>query len=158
MGVSMIDGTIEAMDLRRAAAKVRIYNRIVFRLADGGTKTIAKPYVHTDLAEQLAPGTSGRFYLFASIDHRGVQAMRADDGRAIFAYPKNNEVVGMVLLVIGLLWVGAAIALFDGIPVLGAIVLVIAILVTVVNRKLRLDARRQFDADRGHAPPPAPAR
>jgi len=153
MSLSIIDGTIESMDLKRAAAKVRIYRTIVFRLPNGESRTIARPYVHETLAKELAPGTKGRFYLFSSIDHRGLQAMRADDGRAVFAYPRNNEVVGMVLLVVSTIWVGATIILANGIPVLGTIVLALAIAIVLVNRKLRVDAERQFagDAGRTHA-------
>jgi hypothetical protein len=147
MSLSIIDGTIESMDLKRAAAKVRIYRTIVFRLPDGRSHTLAKPYVHETLARELAPGTKGRFYLFSSIDHRGLQAMRADDGRAIFAYPKNNEVVGLVLLVLSGIWVGATIVLAYGIPVLGTLVLALSIAIVLVNRKLRIDAERQFRSD-----------
>jgi len=149
MSLSIIDGTIESMDLKRAAAKVRIYRSIVFRLPDGESRTIVKPYVHESLARELAPGTKGRFYLFSSIDHRGVQAMRADDGRALFAYPRSNEVIGLVLLVISGIWVGAMIVIAQGIPVWGAIVLALAIVIVVVNRKLRIDAERQYAADSG---------
>jgi hypothetical protein len=141
------------MDLKRAAAKVRIYRSIVFRLANGQSRTIAKPYVHETLARELAPGTSGRFYLFSSIDHRGLQAMRADDGRAVFAYPKNNEVIGLVLLALSLVWISLSVLLVRDFSLWAAIVFVIAVLVVVVNRTLRVSAERQFagDAGRTHA-------
>jgi|GEM_PF-1702969 len=153
MPISIIDGTIESMDLKRAAAKVRIYRTIVFRLANGQSRTIAKPYVHETLARELAPGTAGRFYLFSSIDHRGLQAMRADDGRAVFAYPKNNEVIGMVLLAVSVVWIALSVLLVRDFSLWAAIVFVIAVLVVVVNRTLRISAERQFagDAGRTHA-------
>lgn len=153
MSLSIVDGTIESMDLKRAAAKVRIYRTIVWRLPNGQSRTIAKPLVHEALARELAPGTKGRFYLFSSIDHRGLQAMRADDGRAVFAYPKNNEVIGMVLLVISAIWVGATLVFLEGIPIWGVLVLGLSIAIVLVNRRLRIDAERQFAADSGRTLP-----
>lgn len=147
MGVSIIDGTIETAEFRRKAAKVRIYKSIVFRLADGETRTILKPIAHPDVAEHLEPGASGRFYLFTSIDHRGLHGVRTAAGAATYAYPKNNEMVGLVLFLIAIVWVGIGVLAFQGIPVLGAIVLILGAIVWIVNRKLRGEARRQFEAD-----------
>ncbi len=152
MGVSIIEGTIESADLRRKAARVRIYRSIVFRLADGETRTIAKPIAHPDVAEYLQPGASGRFYLFTSIDHRGLHGVRTAAGAAAYAYPRNNEVVGLVLFLIAILWVGAGILVFQGLPILGTIVLILGALVWIVNRRLRGEAQRQFEADSGYRP------
>lgn len=157
MGISTIDGTIEVADLRRKAVKVSIFRKLVFHLADGSTKTVANAHVHNDVAIHLTPGASGRFYLFNSMDHRGLCGLRTADGRSIIAYPKNNEVIGIVLLVVGILWVGSTMLFAGGIPILGSIVLIIAVLVTVVNGNLRRQAERHFAADAAPVPPAAAA-
>ena len=39
MGVSIIEGTVESANLKRARRNVRVYDPIVFKLDDGSTKT-----------------------------------------------------------------------------------------------------------------------
>ena len=57
MGVSTIDGTLEEAVLRRAVGKVRIYDRLKFRLADGSEKSIAKSIVDGDTPRRAGPAT-----------------------------------------------------------------------------------------------------
>lgn len=152
MGVSTIDGTIESAELRRSAAKVRIYKSIVFRLADGETKTIAKPIAHAELAPRLEPGATGRFYLFSSIDHRGIYGVRSSDGQTHYAYPRNNETIGMVLTILAVLWVGMSLYLIGDFSIFALIVLVLGPIVWLVNRNLRTQAERQFQADNPAGP------
>ncbi|MDQ8756859.1 hypothetical protein RCO27_11540 [Sphingosinicella sp. LHD-64] len=147
MGVSTIDGTIESAELRRSAAKIRIYKTIVFRLANGETKTIAKPIAHAELAPRLEPGATGRFYLFSSIDHRGIAGVRTSDGQAQFAYPRNNETIGMVLTILAALWVGLSPYFVGDFGIFALIVLILGPIVWLVNRSLRRQAERQFQAD-----------
>lgn len=157
MSVSIIDGTIESADLKRSAMKLRIYRSIVFRLANGETKTVAKPIVHADLATHLVPGTSGRFYLFSSIDHRGIHGIRTATGQRAYAYPRNNELTGLGLTLFGLFWMVLSYSvpeLFSGWIV---IVLVIGPLVWLYNWKLRSDAQRQYESDDGPAQGPVTA-
>jgi hypothetical protein len=91
MSVSIIDGTIEEAVPGRKAMSVRLFKSIVFRLADGSTKTVLKPVVHSEVAGQIQPGTSGRFYLFAAIDHRGLHGLRDDKGHALMHFPRNQR-------------------------------------------------------------------
>ena len=37
------------------------------------------------------PGTSGRFYLYTAIDHRGIHGVRDDEGRSAFAFPRSTK-------------------------------------------------------------------
>ena len=152
MGVSTIDGTIESAELRRSAARIRIYKTIVFRLANGETKTIAKPIAHADLAPRLEPGASGRFYLFNSIDHRGIAGVRSGDGQALFAYPRNNEKIGMMLTILGVLWVGTSLYFIGDFSIFALVVLILGPIVWLVNRNLRIQAERQFQADNPGSP------
>jgi hypothetical protein len=157
MGVSTIDGTIESAELRRSTGKARIYKTIVFRLANGETKTIAKPLAHADLAPHLEPGTSGRFYLFTSIDHRGIHGVRTSGGRAFQAYPRGNETAGLILTIMAVLWVFTSFYLNGDFSILALLMLILGPVVWLVNRNLRIQADRQFRADNGPAPATAAA-
>ena len=156
MGVSTIDGTLEEAVLKRVKRNLRVYERLTFRLADGTSRSVAKPIVDASVAEQLIPGTSGRFYLYTAIDHRGLHGVRSTGG-AVCSYPTNNEKALLVVMPIMLLWIVVALVLRGGIPILGAIVLLISIPFYFIYRSTRMEARRQFEADAGYVPAPLPA-
>jgi hypothetical protein len=160
MGVSTIDGTLEEAVLKRVRRNLRVYERLTFRLADGSTRSIAKSIVDAPVAERLLPGTSGRFYLYTAIDHRGLHGLRDATGQAVFSYPTNNEKALLVVMPILLLWIVVALVLQGGIPILGALVLLVSIPFYFLYRATRMEARRQFEADSAFAapsPPPAAA-
>ncbi|HWT11518.1 MAG TPA: hypothetical protein VN231_02065 [Allosphingosinicella sp.] len=152
MGVSTIDGTLEEAVLKRVRRNLRIYERLTFRLRDGTSKSIAKAIVEAPLAERLLPGTSGRFYLYTAIDHRGLHGLRDESGQATYAYPKNNEKALLVVIPIMLLWVGVSIAFLGGIPILGGLALLLSVPAYFLYRGTRTEAERQFQADSGHVP------
>ena len=108
MGVSILDGTIEEAVLKRSVRNIRIFRHVRFRLRDGGTKSVAKPIVDASVAHLLQPGTSGRFYLYTSIDQRGIHGVRDDQGHAEFGFPRNNEIAMLVVMLINLVWVSVA--------------------------------------------------
>jgi hypothetical protein len=146
MAVSTIDGTLESAVLKRVRGKVRVYERLTFKLADGSAKSIAKAIVHQDVAAALVPGTTGRFYLFTTIDQRGVHGVRDDKGHSVFAYSKMNETAmlwttGISVLLV-LIWL-----LQDKLSILGVILFVLSIPGYFLYRKVRLEAERQFQAD-----------
>lgn len=152
MGVSTIDGTLEEAVLKRVRRNIRIYERLTFRLRDGSSKSVAKAVVDTPVAEKLLPGTSGRFYLYTAIDHRGVHGVRDDSGGSVYGYPKNNEKIMMVMIPLLTLWVGAALIFFGGIPILPTVILVLSVPFFFLYRNTRLQAQRQFDSDSGYVP------
>lgn len=151
MSVSVIDGTIESAELKRTAPGARFYKSIVFRLPSGETKTLAKPIAHPTMGNLLQPGTSGRFYTFASIDHRGVHGVRTSSGEALYAYPKNNEVIGMWVTIFAIVAGAIMIGLMDKISIWLLICIVLGPILWIYNRKLRLEGARQFEADSGAA-------
>lgn len=150
MTVSVIDGTIQSAELKRSAMKVRIYKSIVFRLASGETKTLDKPIVHSELAPYLEPGTSGRFYTFTSIDHRGVFAVRAN-GISHLHFPKNNEVIGMWLAIIGSAFIALMIWATGDASLLLVISVVLGFFLWLYNASNRRKAERFFAGDSGGA-------
>lgn len=157
MGVSVIEGTIESAELKRTAPGVRFYKSIVFRLPNGETKTLAKPIAHPTTGEHLIPGTSGRFYTFASIDHRGIHGVRTSGGAAHYAYPMNNERIGMYCTILAVVALALGITLFDRISGWFVILIILGPILWLYNRNLRQQAEQQFNADTAPAPAQAPA-
>ncbi len=149
MSVSIIDGTVESADLRRATGKVRVYRSIAIRRAGGQVEEVKKPLVHADLAPLVEPGTSGRFYLFKSIDHRGIHAVRPQGGSPVFRYPRTNELIGMGLTLFTAIWIAISMNYLGGLPIFALIGFVIGLMVWVVNWQLRRSAERQFADDNG---------
>ncbi len=149
MSVSIIDGTIESADLKRATGKVRIYRTITVRRANGQVEEVTKPIVHADLGPLLEPGASGRFYLFKSIDHRGIHAVRPQSGAPVFRYPRNNELIGMGLTIFTAIWIAISLNYLGGISIFALLGFVIGLVVWVVNWQLRRSAERQFADDNG---------
>lgn len=157
MGVSTIDGTIESIELGRKALKVRIFKRITIKLPDGTSRSLGKSLVHEDLAEHLQPGTSGRFYTFTAIDHRGVHGIRGADGLELLAFPRNNEVLMLFTIALLALWMTVAQVTSGGVPVLALILMVLSIPAYFLYRATRSEAERQFRVDAAPAPAPAAA-
>src|SRR5689334_6271120 len=155
MATSTIDGTVEEAVLKRRRPKVRVYERIKFRLDDGSTKTWTKAIAGNDVANLLAPGTRGRFYFFTAIDHRGVSGVRAEDGREAFAFARVNEYAGMGIFISMSLLVVLEIALLNQVSIWALILAVLGLPMYFLYRQTRLDAERAFREDAGHRPPAA---
>lgn len=155
MGVSTIDGTLEEAVLKRVRRNLRVYERLTFRLADGTTRSVAKAIVDAPVAERLLPGTSGRFYLFTAIDHRGVHGLRDAQGNSVCSYPTNNEKALLVVTPIMLVMIVIMLVLRGGLMILPTLVLLISIPFYFVYRSTRLEACRQFEADKAWSPPGA---
>jgi hypothetical protein len=153
MATSTIDGTVEEAVLKRRRPKASVYERIKFRLDDGSTRTWAKAIVGNEVANLLAPGSRGRFYLFTAIDHRGVSGVRTDDGREAFAVSKVNELAGMWIVIINVLLTIFYIAVMDGVSILALILIVLGVPMFFLYRQTRLDAEKAFQADAGYRPP-----
>lgn len=157
MGVSVIDGTIESAELKRTAPGVRFYKSIVFRLPNGETKTLAKPIAHPTMGEHLIPGTSGRFYTFASIDHRGIHGVRTSGGKSLYAYPKNNEVIGMWVTIFAVAAAALMLTLIGDFSIWLLIAIILGPILWIYNRNLRQQGEQQFSGDTAPVPTHAPA-
>ncbi|HEV7659398.1 MAG TPA: hypothetical protein VGO55_06085 [Allosphingosinicella sp.] len=153
MAVSIIDGTLEAADLKRVRGTTRVYQSLTFRLRDGSSKSIAKAIAHEDVGALLEVGNSGRFYLYTAVDHRGVHGVRDDRGRSAFAYSKANETAMLVTGCIGVAMLLGFYAMnkFSIWPVL---CIVIGVPFYFLYRQTRAEATRQYERDGG---PPATA-
>jgi hypothetical protein len=152
---SKIDGTIDAVWLKRRGSAVAVYERIDFKLADGTTRSLGKTVVAPAVADRLVPGRRGRFYLYNAIDHKGVHGVRDESGE-IFGFPKVNERAILFLVVINLVWLATAVLGAGLVPVFPLAAIFIGLPVWFLYRDARVGARRQFEADRAFAPPPPP--
>ena len=151
MGVEVIDGTVEAAALKRATAKVAMYDRIVIRTADGSERKLDKVAVSPSVAGMLEPGTLGRFYGYKAIDHRGLFAVRTSDGRAAFAIPSGNERILMVASIVGAVGFVVLLLLGKGIGLLALALAVLGGIGYFKYRRTRLEGRARYDADAGYA-------
>ena len=147
MAVSMIDGTIEAMVLKRVRQNVRVYERISFVRDDGSPTTIAKAVVQAEVAALLEPGTKGRFYVFNAIDHRGIHAVRTGDGKTVFGFSKMNERATLIAAVVGVVLTLLYLLLLDRLSLWGPLLILLGVPGYFLYRKTRVEAEEQYRAD-----------
>ena len=151
MAIEVIDGTIEAANVKRSTASLALYDRIVIRTDEGGERRLDNVAVAPAVGEALKPGTSGRFYGYKAIDHRGLFAMRTRDGRSAFQIPSGNERIMLVATIVG--WAGFVILLLlgKGIGLLALALGVLGLIAHLKYRRTRIDGRARYDADAGFA-------
>lgn len=152
MGVSVIDGTIEQVVLRRRRKLASVYDRVVFRLDDGSAKTWGKSVVWNSVADHLKPGLKGRFYLYTAIDHRGIHGIRTMDGREVYGFGKTNEIISIVIFVTMALTTFLSVTALGRVQYLSLILLLLSIPMYILYRGTRVQAERQFEADAGFRP------
>ena len=148
MGTSIVDGTIESVEAGRRNKKVAVFKTIVFREGDGATRTIKKAVVTAPMADHIAPGSSGRFYLFTTFDLKGIHGLRKADGTAIYDYPgKNNRFLFILIIVISLLLIALRVATGDGVPLLSVLLIILGAVGWFFTSKAARETREQFDGD-----------
>lgn len=154
MSVSAVDGTLEAVDLRRKTRQLSVYNSLIFRLADGGEMRLAKAVVANQVAAALEPGTRGRFYLYKSIDQKGIHGVRAADGTSVHVFPRVNERLMLMVLIINAILLVGRILIDGSLWLLPLGLVVMGAIVYPLYRKTRVESERQFHGDSGYAAGP----
>lgn len=147
MPTSIVDGTVEETSLKWSRRGISLFDSIRFRKDDGTEQTVTKAVVKQEVADQLTPGAKGRFYLFKAFDIGGIHGVRLPDGRAIYAFPNNNEKIFLISGGVALLWVLLALFTKGGIPVLGAGLLILSGFGYYFMSKGRQEAKVQFERD-----------
>ncbi|WP_447751671.1 hypothetical protein [Sphingopyxis fribergensis] len=150
MPTSIIDGSIEAADLKRAKGGATIFRSVTFQQADGGTRTIRNAVVKDNVAAELVPGARGRFYLYNAFDLKGVHGVRTIDGRDIYGFAGNNQKIFLILGIVNLAWIIFTIAVRGGVPLLGAALLILSVVGYIFMSKGQREAQAQFDGDSGY--------
>ena len=154
MPTSIIDGSIETADLKRAKGGVSIFRSITFRQADGITRTIRNAVVKDNVAAELVPGARGRFYLYNAFDLKGVHGIRSADGLDVYSFAGNNQKIFLILGIVNIAWIILILATRGGVPLLGVALLILSVVGYIFMSKGQREAQTQFDSDVGYRPPP----
>lgn len=157
MGTSIVDGTVAEATVRRARGGFTIFSTLRFDLDDGSSRTVKNAAAAQPVAETLAPGNRGRFYLFTSFDIKGVHGARLPDGRSVYGFPGSNKMIFLILGIVNVAWITLMVLTKGGVPLLAAALLVLAIVGYILMGKGEREAKAQFDGDGDYAPPPRPS-
>lgn len=152
MSTSIIDGTVEEVDVKTYRAGVRLFRTIRFRLDDGSEHTAKKLVTTKQVGDELTPGARGRFYLFKAFDIKGVHGVRTPDGREVFDFPSNNKKIFLIAGVLGVVWNILLILTRDAISLLGVAMIVLGAFGYYFMGKGKTEAQAQFDGDAGYRP------
>ena len=152
MTTSIIDGRVESAELRRARGGLSVFRTITFQPDRGPTRTIRNAVVKQNVADELIPGTQGRFYLYNTFDQKGVHGVRTPDGRETYGFATNNQKLFLLTGVISVVWIALRIAVDGDAPVLGILLLILGIVGYIFMGKGEREARTQFDGDGGYHP------
>jgi hypothetical protein len=155
MSVSVLDGKVREAPVKFRRKGVVRYAHITFERPDGGTERIAKPVTTDTVAELIAPGAQGRFYLYKVLDVKGIHGVRLTDGTEQYAYPGKNAAIFLLVVAISTAWV--ALRIFDrgDVPLLGVLLFAIGVAGFFLTRSNRAETKRQFDGDRPRMTAPA---
>ena len=154
MPTSIINGSIEAADLKRSKGGASIFRSITFQQADGGSRTIRNAVVKDNVAAELVPGARGRFYLYNAFDLKGVHGIRSAGGHDVYGLAGNNQKIFLILGIFNLIWIVFTIVVRGGIPLLGAALFVLSVVGYIFMSKGQREAKEQFDGDAGYLPLP----
>lgn len=155
MATSTLDGIVEEAALKRSFSNMRVFEHITFRRPDGSSVRLGKTIMSGTVADQLHPGVSGRFYLYSTIDHKGLHGFRDTQGRAAYGFPRNNEYGAIACAVIGALLIWFHLSVNDALSIWGVICVVIGVPSFFIYLSARLAAQKQFEADAQYRPPAA---
>jgi hypothetical protein len=152
MSTSIIDGTVEEAVPGRRRGAITVFKSIRFALADGSSRTVTKAVVRQPLADEIAPGAQGRFYLFNAFDLKGIHGLRTPDGREVHAFPTSNQKLFLILGLLNFAWILFRLFVVDGqIPLLGVALLILAAVGWYFMGKGAAEAQAQFEGDAGYS-------
>lgn len=152
MSTSIIDGTIEEAVPGRRRGGITVFKSIRFQMNDGSSRTVTKAVVKQPLADEIAPGAKGRFYLFNAFDISGIHGLRTADGRAVHMFPTNNQKIFLILGLLNLAWIAFRLFVVDGqVPLLGVALLILAAVGWYFMGKGATEAKQQFERDAGYS-------
>ena len=154
MSVSVLDGKVLEAPVKFSRKGVVRYKYIEFERPGGGTERIAKPVTTDAVAELIAPGAEGRFYLYKVLDVKGIHGVRLAGGAERYAYPGNNAVIFLVVLAVSVAWLALRIFGFGDVPLLGVLMFGLGAVGYFLTRSNRAETKRQFDGD--HLRPTGP--
>lgn len=148
MSVSAIDGTLESVTVKRKTGKIWRIGDLSIRKADGANETIVGVAVVTpEVGAALQPGTTGRFYLYKAIDHKGIHAIRPASGPLVAKFPSTNETLMAILFVINVIVVIGLSAVAERPSWLAIALIPFTGTLFFLYRATRVEAEKQVAAD-----------
>jgi hypothetical protein len=160
MGVSVVDGVLEAAEGARRRGANTIYKQLRFRADGGGSRTLKNAVVRNTIADRLTTGAHARYYLFTALDIRGVHGLRTDDGAALCDFPGTNAKIFAAVGLINLALLIGFLAIEGGVRLLPLGLVILGAVGYYFTAKAGREARAQFAADEDYrrvpiASPPA---
>lgn len=156
MALEIIEGEVEQADLARTKGKYVMYDKVRFREAGGGERTLVKACAAGDVAKAIKPGASGRFYVTNAGGQTGIHGVRLTDGVNAYSPYHNMELIVLIGAAAGLVML--FVAIFGRTPAAFIPAAIGALLVVVYFffRSTRLAGLKQYenDAARVGASPP----
>ncbi|QZH74724.1 MAG: hypothetical protein JY451_13850 [Erythrobacter sp.] len=143
----MIDGRVEAAEVKRERKTFSQFSTIRFATADGRAHTIKNALVSTDVIPHLSPGSEGRYYLFSSADQRGIYGFRNAAGKSVGSFPGANEKLALYATLFALVVIVIYEVFGDGTPVILLIALVLGVIGYFFTRKARIECERAYAED-----------
>lgn len=150
MGTSIIDGTLESAEVKRTAGGMTVFKSVEFLLDNGNRHMIKNAVVKNEVAEELKPGAKGRFYGYTAFDLKGIHGLRTPEGRAVYAFPGNNQKIFLILGIVNIAWITLILFTRGGVPLLGVALLILAVVGYIFMGKGQSEAKAQFDRDAGY--------
>ena len=149
MAVSIIDGTLESVTVKRKASRVWRLHDLTFRNDQGvETRLDGMCVVTPQIGAALQPGVSGRFYVFRAIDNKGIHAIRSPEGSVLMKFPRSNEQLMGVLFVINLVVAAAMFAIDGRLSWLTIALIPFTSILWFLYRSTRKEAEAQVIADK----------
>jgi hypothetical protein len=157
MSVSVLDGKVVEAPVKFSRKGVVRYAYIEFERPGGGTERIGKLVTTDTVAELIAPGAEGRFYLYKVLDVKGIHGVRLADGTERYAYPGLNAGIFLGVVAMSVIWM--ALRIFDrgDVPLLGVLLFGFGVVGFFLTRSNRAETKRQFDGDQPRMTRPAAA-
>ena len=142
MSVSVLDGKVLEAPVKFSRKGVVRYHHLVLERPGGGTERIGKPVTTDEVAELIAPGAEGRFYLYKVLDVKGVHGVRLADGSERYAYPGSNAAIFLLVIAISLAWLTLRVFGRGDVPLMGVLLLGLGIAGFFMTRSTRAACRR----------------
>ncbi len=152
MTTSIIDGRVEAADLKRARGGLSVFRSITFQPDQGPLRIVKNAVVKDNVAAELVPGAHGRFYLYNAFDLKGVHGVRTAEGKATYGFPANNQKIFLILGIVNIAWIVLILFTRGGVPLLGVALLILAAVGYIFMGKGQREAQEQFDGDASYRP------
>lgn len=148
MRINVIEGVVALAEVQRSSRFFTRYLGVEISGSDGRSEAMKGALAHADVAQHLALGAKGKFYLFSDFDMKGVFGVRLADGTSVREYPgKNNLNIYRIMLFAGLALLLLSPFILGGVSVLALLASLVGGGLWFMADKARKELLRAFDSD-----------